>query len=117
MAGIILIHFGGNVAVNPNTPPALAYASPQRVTAGGALVINPTTNPSDNGTFSFGAPLVTPAGFGGSLNVANSGVVTLNHAGPAGTYNVTVPLSDNCGATTNAQFMLITCPVITLRVR
>ncbi|HMX26190.1 MAG TPA: putative Ig domain-containing protein, partial [Blastocatellia bacterium] len=105
------------VTITPNTPPVLTYA-PQTVTAGTTPVIAPATGPSDNGTFSIGSVAVSPnnGGLVVSLN-QSSGTVSVVSALVIGTYTVTVPVTDNCGATTNAQLTINVfngCPTITL---
>ncbi len=102
------------INVAANTPPVLAYGN-QTVTAAGSLTINPATGPSDNGgiaslaVLSVTPPLTVPA------MVASNGVVTITNAGPAGSHVITIQVTDNCGATTNAAFTLnVACPTLTL---
>jgi len=121
-----------SVTIIPNSAPVLSYPSAtQRVTAGGALTVDPTAGPSDEGRGlsdlpSVGEPIlgnatVSPANFTGTIQVAKValqmvegnfirvpiGRVTINNAGPAGTYTVTVPLTDDCGETATATFTLV----------
>jgi hypothetical protein len=103
-----------NVTVNPNTAPVLSYNN-QAVAAGGALMINPAIAPSDNGTVS-SIVLQAQGGYTGTISVNNStGVVSISNAMPSGTHTITVRITDNCGATTDASFTLsVNCQTITL---
>ncbi|MDQ3686890.1 MAG: hypothetical protein M3430_15035, partial [Acidobacteriota bacterium] len=115
-----------SVTITPNNAPVLSYPSAtQRVTVGGALTVTPTAGPSDEGIGisllvggpSLGDPIVSPAGFTGTSQVTKipsfdgsgppAGEVTISNAGPAGTYTVTVPLTDVCGVTTDATFTFV----------
>ncbi|MBI1761758.1 MAG: putative Ig domain-containing protein, partial [Acidobacteria bacterium] len=103
------------VTVTPNMPPMLSYNN-QTVVAATTPTIPPASGPSDNGTFTIGSVSVTPnnGGLGVLLNQSN-GVVTVLNALLIGNYTVTVPITDNCGATTNAQFTVtVVCPAITV---
>ncbi len=103
------------VTVAPNTPPVLSYNA-ATVVAGTTPVINPALAPNDNGTIN---PLmlqsVSPAaGLGLNLNPA-TGQLAVTSATLAGNYAVTVAATDNCGATTNANFTVtVACPAIML---
>ncbi|HMZ22146.1 MAG TPA: putative Ig domain-containing protein, partial [Blastocatellia bacterium] len=103
------------VTVNPNTPPTLGY-SPQTIAPGATPTITPTVAPSDNGSFVIGSPTVSPNNGGLIVSVnSNNGVVSVLNASLVGNYNVTIPITDNCNATTNAQFTVtVACPTITL---
>jgi uncharacterized repeat protein (TIGR01451 family) len=103
------------VNITPNSPPVLSYNA-ATVTAGTTPARAPATGPADNGTFMLGSVSVAPnnGGLGVQLNQSN-GVVTVLNALLIGTYTVTVPATDNCGATTNAQFTVqVVCPAITV---
>ena len=103
------------LTITPNPSPTLTY-NPAIVTAGTTPTILPATGPGDNGTFTIGSVSVAPnnGGLGVLLNQSN-GVVTILGAFQAGTFTVTVPATDNCGATTNAQLVVtVVCPAITL---
>ncbi|MGE3735012.1 MAG: putative Ig domain-containing protein, partial [Blastocatellales bacterium] len=106
-----------SVAMAPNTPPTLAYNSPQSISTGGSKIINPMTGPSDNGLInSIVVQNVSPA-FSGSITVNPQGVVSVSNASPAGNYTVTIRATDQCGAITNASFALNvsgSCPAITV---
>ena len=103
------------VTVTANTPPVLTYNA-ATVTAGTTPTIPPATGPSDNGMFTIGSVSVSPnnGGLGVLLNQSN-GVVTVLNALLIGTYTVTIPIMDNCGATNNAQLIVtVVCPAVTL---
>lgn len=117
-----------HVMITPNSAPVLSYpAATQRVAAGGALTVDPTSGPSDEGRGINDVPLlgdpilgdatVSP-GFTGTVQVVKyplqngfprlpAGRVTINNAGPAGTYTVMVPLTGDCNGITNATFTLV----------
>ena len=92
------------VTVNPNTAPALTYASPQSVAFAGALNVTPTTA-SDNGTIT-GYAVQAGHGLTTAPTVDASGVVSITNAQPAGTHTITLRATDNCGLTTDATFTL-----------
>ncbi len=95
------------VNVTANAPPMLAYATPQAVTLGTTLTVNPTSGPSDNGGLvSFAVQSMTPNNFTGTITVNSSGVVSITNAGPGGSVTVTIRATDHCGATTDASFTL-----------
>lgn len=103
------------VTVTSNMPPILTYNA-TTVVAATTPTITPATGPSDNGTFTIGSVSVAPnnGGLGVLLNQSN-GVVTILNAALIGTYTVTVPITDNCGATNNAQLIVtVVCPTLTL---
>jgi hypothetical protein len=105
------------VTVNANTAPSLSYGSPQSVAVGGSLSVNPAAGPSDNGTItSIVVQSISPNIFTGTITVNSAnGIVSISNAGPQGTYIVTIRATDNCGATTDALFLLNTgCAGITV---
>ena len=78
--------------------------------------MTPASPPSDpDGTVN-GVTLQSRGTYTGGVSVNNStGVVTLTNAAPLGTHTLTVRVTDNCGATTDAAFMLnVVCPAITV---
>lgn len=93
-----------NVTVTANTPPTLSYQN-QTVASGGSLNINPATPPSDNR----GAPTVTLQSLGtftGQIRIDVTGRISVSNAAPAGTHTIVVRATDNCGASTDAAFLL-----------
>jgi uncharacterized protein (TIGR03437 family) len=103
------------VTVIPNTAPVLTYAN-QVVTAGTTPLFVPASGPNDNGTFTIGSVSVSPnnGGLGVLLNQSN-GRVTILNALLIGSYVVTVPVTDNCGAVNPATLAItVVCPTITL---
>jgi len=103
------------VTITPNMPPMLSY-NPATVVAATNPTISPATGPSDNGTFTIGSVSVSPnnGGLGVLLNQSN-GVVTILSALQVGNYTVTVPITDNCGTTHNAQLAVtVVCPTVSL---
>lgn len=103
-----------NVSVTANTSPALVYASPQTINAGGALNIPPTSSTDNGSVVGYQILSVSPAlTVTPTINV--NGVVSITNAGLAGNHLITVRVTDNCGATSEAQFTLnVTCPGITI---
>jgi hypothetical protein len=102
------------VNVTANNPPTLTYTN-QSVAAGGALNVNPTTGPGDNGSVS--TIVVQSQGtYTGNILVNNgTGVVALSNAKPGGVHTLTIRITDNCGALTDATFTLtVNCPTINL---
>ncbi|MDQ3012462.1 MAG: putative Ig domain-containing protein, partial [Acidobacteriota bacterium] len=93
-----------NVTVNPNTVPVLTYAN-QSVTAGGAIMFNPATGPTDNGSISTIA-VQSQGSYTGTINVNSAGMVTVSGATPSGTHTIIIRATDNCGMTTDASFTL-----------
>jgi uncharacterized repeat protein (TIGR01451 family) len=103
------------LTITSNPPPVLTF-NPQTVVAGTTSTITPATGPSDNGTFTLGGSGISPnnGGLVVQLNQSN-GVVTVLNALLIGSYIVTIPVTDDCGATHNAQLTVnIVCPPISL---
>jgi uncharacterized repeat protein (TIGR01451 family) len=95
------------VNVTANTAPTLSYNDPPLVSTGSSVNVSPATPPSDNGSItSFAVQSVSPASFAGTVSVDNAGVVSVTNASPGGSYTVTVRATDNCGAFTDATFVL-----------
>jgi hypothetical protein len=103
-----------NVTVTANAPPALSYAN-QAGAAGGALSINPTSGPSDDGSIN-SITVQSTGTYTGTISVNNStGVISLGNAQPSGTHTITIRATDNCGVTADATFTLtITCQTVTV---
>lgn len=102
------------VNVTANTPPALQYAPTYSVMTGAALTITPQPLASDNGNV-MSATVLSTGAFTGSLTVNTAGEVSITNAAPAGTHTLTIRVTDNCGATTDASFPLtVTCPTLSL---
>lgn len=118
-SGTLMATTTTSVTVTANTPPVLAYASPQTVMPGQSLTVNPNAPPSDNGSIAnIVVQSITP-GFTGTASVnPTTGEVMINNAGPPGSYSVTIRATDNCGGatgTTDASFVLnVNCPTITV---
>ncbi|MBI3423809.1 MAG: hypothetical protein HY011_12800, partial [Acidobacteria bacterium] len=94
------------VNVTANTAPTLGYSTPQNVAAGGALTVNPSTGPSDNGNVA-SIVLQSQGTYTGTISVNNgTGAVTISNANPPGSHTIMVRATDNCGATTDGTFTL-----------
>lgn len=99
----------GTLTVNvaANTPPALGAYAATNVSGGNNVSVTPNAAPADNGSIASLTASVAPASFTGTLVAdAATGTVTINSAGPAGSYTVTVKATDNCGAMSTASFAL-----------
>lgn len=93
------------VTVTANTPPTLGYNSPQTVSFGGNLTVNPAAPPTDNGTFTI--TLVNAGTYTGGIAVnPTTGAVTLTAAAPVGSHTITIRSTDNCGVMTDISFVL-----------
>ncbi|NDD63822.1 MAG: hypothetical protein EBZ36_07580, partial [Acidobacteria bacterium] len=93
-----------NVTVTANTPPTLTYSA-ATVNSGGATTVVPATGLSDNGTVV--SVVVQNSGtYTGTVTASSSGVVSISGAAPAGTHNITIRATDNCGQTTDATIAL-----------
>ncbi len=91
--------------VTANTAPTLTYTTPQSVNFGGALNVTPTAA-SDNATITgYAVQSVVPA-LTTPPAVNASGVVSVTNAQPAGAHTITIRATDNCGANTDASFVL-----------
>ncbi|MBX7218680.1 MAG: putative Ig domain-containing protein [Blastocatellia bacterium] len=103
------------VTVTPNTAPTLTFTTPQNVTVGGSLTVNPATGPTDNGSVA-SIVLQSQGTYTGTISVNNTtGVVTISNAAPVGSHTITVRATDNCGATTDGTFTLnVGCQTITV---
>jgi hypothetical protein len=85
--------------------PTLGTYPAAAVGADRTLSIAPLSQPADNGQVD--TMSATATGFTGTLSVdLETGVVTVAHAGPAGTYTVVVTARDNCGLQTQQSFTL-----------
>jgi len=103
------------VTVTANSAPTLSYTN-QSVASGGSLPINPATGPTDNGSIS-SIVLQSQDTYTGAISVDNStGVVSISNAAPVGTHTITIRATDNCTATTDAQFTLTVLPNISGRL-
>ena len=93
-----------NIAVTPDNGPTLSYQN-QAVPLNGSITINPTTGQADGIVFSIINQ--SSGSFTGNIRVdAATGVVSITNAAPAGTHEITIRASDNCGAATDATFTL-----------
>ncbi len=105
------------VTVAANTPPVLGTYPASGASIGGRTRVVPSVLPRDNGFTQ--AHSVSAPSYSGWLSVdSNSGVVTLDNAGPVGTHIVTVTATDACGAVTTSAFELVvsaasTAPTVT----
>jgi parallel beta-helix repeat protein len=95
----------GNLQVNitANTAPTLTYGTAS-ASLGGSTTNSPTTA-TDNGNIS-SYTVQSQGTYTGTISVNASGVVSISNATPAGNHTITIRATDNCSATTNAQFML-----------
>ncbi len=104
--------FTGNIAstriarwLDKITPPSLLYTN-RVVALNGSLTLQPAEGPRDDGTVSTIA-VQSVGTYTGGISVDNaSGVVSISNAAPLGTHNITIRATDDCGAVTDASFML-----------
>ncbi len=98
---------GRFIVASLNAPPTLGTYPATTVNIGETKTISPSAPPSDDGTFSVTVS-ISPATFTGTLSVNSStGVVTVNNAGPIGSYTVTVTAVDNLNASVSTTFNLV----------
>jgi alpha-tubulin suppressor-like RCC1 family protein len=106
-----------NVGADSNVHPVLTYSSTVvSIIAGASAVISPATGPTDNGSVS-SITVHSKGTFTGTVRVDAAGQVSISGAAPAGTHILTIHVTDNCGATTDATINLVvedTCPTITV---
>src|SRR5262249_37639651 len=103
-----------NVTITANSNPTVGNYPDATVVPGGNVSVTPATAPADNGSIA-SVTAAASAGFTGTFTTSTAtGAVTINNAGPAGMYTITVTVTDNCGATTQKTFMLVvnTAPTI-----
>jgi hypothetical protein len=95
------------VTVTDNTAPTVGTYANQNVTAGSNVTVTPSAAPGDNGSIMSVSATASPNFFTGTFsgNTA-TGAVTITNAAPAGTYTITVTVTDNCGATVQKTFTL-----------
>jgi hypothetical protein len=101
-------HGGTNTAnlivnVTANSAPALSYGN-VLVNAGNATTNSPASA-TDSGSIT-GYAVQSQGTYTGTLSVNGSGVVSVSNAAPVGSHTITIRATDNCGATTDAQFTL-----------
>ncbi len=98
------------VNVSANTPPTLTYAN-AGVLGGGSTGNSPATA-TDNGSIASYA-VQSQGTYTGTISVNSSGLVSISNAAPAGAHTITIRATDNCGATTAAQFTLtVNAPLV-----
>ncbi|HEX8999364.1 MAG TPA: hypothetical protein VGB07_05660, partial [Blastocatellia bacterium] len=96
------------INVTDNTAPAVTYADASA--NAGAATSNSPTVASDNGSIT-GYAIQSQGTYTGTISVSASGVVSISNASPPGNHVITVRATDNCNATTDAQFTLnVACP-------
>ncbi|GEM_PF-1984241 len=103
------------VTVVANTPPTIGNFPNATVAPGGSVMVTPDAGTDDNGFVQNVSATASPNTFTGTiLPSSGSGKVTINNAGPAGIYTITITVLDNCGVTTQKTFTLTvnTAPVI-----
>ena len=95
-----------SITVTANTAPTLTYQN-QTIALNGKFGFEPVAGPSDNGRMN--AIVKQSSGtFTGDIFVdERTGEVSVFNAAPVGTHTVTIRVTDNCGATTDASFTLI----------
>jgi WD40 repeat protein len=105
------------VTITTNSAPAVGnYANTTVLPGSSGTIVTPTAAPADNGSIASVTAVAAPATFTGAfVGNTTSGAITINNAGPAGSYTVTVTVADNCGATVTRTFTLTvnTAPTIT----
>lgn len=93
------------VTVTANTAPTLTYGDGSVVSAG-ATNINAASGPTDNGTVQTIVPQ-SQGTYTGGISVDNlTGQVSITNAAPVGAHTITIRATDNCGVTTDSQFVL-----------
>jgi hypothetical protein len=98
-----------SVTVTANTAPVLSYQN-QTIGFNGKFGIDPAAGPSDNGRIN-AITLQSIGTFTGDISVDHiTGEVSVTNAAPVGTHTITIRVSDNCGATTAANFTLTVTP-------
>ena len=94
-----------DVTVTANTAPTVGNYPNTTINTASSGTVTPDAAPADNG--SIASITATAPGFSGTLaGNTTTGVITVTNAAPAGTYTVTVTVTDNCGAQTTKQFTL-----------
>jgi hypothetical protein len=95
------------VNVTANTAPTVGVYPNTLIAPGGSTTVTPSVAPADNGAIASITATATPNSFTGTLTAnTQTGSLMITGANPAGTYNITVTLTDNCGAITTRSFML-----------
>jgi hypothetical protein len=99
-----------NVTVTANTPPTAGTYSNTSLAPGSGTTATPSAAPADNGSIA-SITASAPSFTGTFSGNTSTGAITVNNAGPAGIYTVTVTITDNCGATATKTFTLtVTTP-------
>jgi hypothetical protein len=103
-----------SLTVTANTDPTVGGYHEVSLTPGTGTTVPPSVAPADDGPVTVTA--AASAGFTGNLTADNTtGAVTISNAGPAGSYTITVTLTDACNAAVQQTFLLTvnTAPTIT----
>lgn len=104
------------VTVTNNTAPVLGNYTNLEIVQGTSRTFTPSAAPTDNGSISGITAVSSTVGFTGTLGInTTTGVLTVTNAAPAGTYNLTITATDNCGlqTTQTAQLSVVAPLAIT----
>ncbi len=95
------------VNVTANSPPTVGTYANTTLAPNGSTTVTPNAALADNGSIVSVTATASPNTFTGTfLGNRVTGAVTINNAGPLGTYTVTVTVSDNCKESTQQTFTL-----------
>ncbi|HNJ40816.1 MAG TPA: hypothetical protein PKZ53_10030, partial [Acidobacteriota bacterium] len=98
------------VNVTANLPPTIGEYQAATVTQNSSVTVSPSAPPVDDGSATVTA---TAEGFTGTFAAdPQTGVVTVNNAGPVGTFTVTVRIADTCGEAVTKTFSLTVNPAV-----
>ncbi|HNG33922.1 MAG TPA: choice-of-anchor Q domain-containing protein, partial [Blastocatellia bacterium] len=100
-----------NVSVTANSAPTVGTYADKTLLTGKNVTVTPSAAPADNGSIASVTATASPNTFTGTFSGnATTGALTITNAAPAGTYTITVTVTDNCGATVQKTFTLTVNP-------
>jgi len=91
------------VNVTTNDAPSVTYGNVP--VNGGASTTNSPATATDNGSIT-GYAVLSQGTFTGTISVNSSGTVGIGNAAPIGSHTITIRVTDDCGAFTDANFTL-----------
>ena len=96
------------VNVTANTAPTVGTYANTTLLPNASTTVTPSAAPADNGSITTVTATASPNTFTGSFSGdTTTGALTITNAGPAGSYTITVTVTDDCGQSVQETFSLL----------